>query len=134
MMKFSDIKLPSNERFGSFLIFCLSCLVFYFLYKSFYIISFFIVLIIITILFIILIKPSLLTFLNKSWMFIGYMLSLVVSPIVLGIMFYLIITPVAILLRLIGRDELKIKNFKSTSSWNKKNINNLSSENFRNQF
>ncbi len=53
------------------------------------------------------IAPSLLTPFNRWWMALAALLHRVVSPVVLGLMFFAILTPVAFLMRLAGRDEMK---------------------------
>jgi hypothetical protein len=54
-----------------------------------------------------LVRPSLLSSLNRAWMKFGALLHAVVNPIVLGGMYFLLITPVGIVMRLFGRDALK---------------------------
>jgi hypothetical protein len=55
-------------------------------------------------------RPRLLQPLNRGWMAIGLLLGKVFSPIVLSVMFFGLITPIAVFFRLIGRDELRIRN------------------------
>lgn len=64
-----------------------------------------------------LIAPSLLAYLNQGWYLVGLLLGKIVSPIVLGLIFFIIITPVAIFLRLIGRDALRLKRKNVQSHW-----------------
>jgi|SRR5688500_3524091 len=47
-----------------------------------------------------------LTPLNRAWMKLGELLGRVVSPIVLGVVFYGVFTPVALVMRLAGRDAM----------------------------
>lgn len=56
-----------------------------------------------------LLRPRLLRPLNKAWMMLGLALARVVSPIVLGILFFGLFTPLALLLRMSGRDELRLR-------------------------
>ena len=44
---------------------------------------------------------------NRAWMKLAEVLNRVVSPIVLGAMFFLVLTPVAVAMRVIGRDAMK---------------------------
>jgi len=46
---------------------------------------------------------------NRLWMGLGYVLGTIVSPVILAVLYFGIITPFAFLLRLRGRDELKLK-------------------------
>lgn len=51
--------------------------------------------------------PRVLHPLNVAWMRLGLLLNRIVSPVVMGIMFFGVLTPVAVLMRLRGRDELR---------------------------
>ena len=48
------------------------------------------------------------------------LLSSIVSPIILGIIFFLMITPIAMVCNLIGRDELKLRVNSKNSFWIKR--------------
>jgi hypothetical protein len=54
-------------------------------------------------------RPALLRPLNRVWMRIGELLHHVVSPVVLGGIYYVVIAPVAVAMRLKGRDALKMR-------------------------
>ncbi|MFZ5523317.1 MAG: SxtJ family membrane protein [Pseudomonadota bacterium] len=56
-----------------------------------------------------LVKPALLAGLNRLWMKLGILLGKVVSPIALGILFYVVITPIGVVIRLTGKDPLRLK-------------------------
>lgn len=79
-------------------------------------------------------KAELLRPLNKLWMMVGAILGMVISPIVLGIIFYLLFTPLALMMRIFGRDELKLKLNKNISHWKKRETNDSQLDNFTNQF
>lgn len=53
-----------------------------------------------------LIYPTILGPLNKMWMKFGFLMQKVTTPIVMGAMFYLLITPIALFFRLTKRDAL----------------------------
>lgn len=53
--------------------------------------------------------PRALRPLHKGWLYFGETLGRFVSPIVLGVIFFGLITPLAIALRLFGRDELHLR-------------------------
>lgn len=55
--------------------------------------------------------------LNKAWYKLGLLMGRVVSPIVLGILFFILITPIAIVMRLAGRDPLKLRKQDVQSHW-----------------
>jgi len=61
--------------------------------------------------------PSALAPLNRLWLRFGLLLHKIVSPIVLGIMFYLVITPTGLLMRGLGKDPLRLKLDRQSSSY-----------------
>ena len=67
-----------------------------------------------------LLKSKILTPLNKLWFKFGIYLGKVISPLVMGIIFFLVITPIAILMRLMRKDLLNLKFNSSNSYWIKK--------------
>ena len=77
---------------------------------------------------------SLLGPLNKAWFLLGIGLGKVVSPIVLGIIFFGLITPIALLAKLAGRDELKLKRPKTSTYWAEPVGSNSEADSFKNQF
>lgn len=56
-----------------------------------------------------LVKPALLAGLNRLWLKLGILLGRIVSPIALGILFYGVLTPVGAVMRLMGKDPLRLK-------------------------
>jgi hypothetical protein len=50
-----------------------------------------------------------LTPLNKAWTKIGILLYRTVSPVVMAILFYVTVTPIALLMRLLGKDPLRLR-------------------------
>ena len=133
-MNLTQLKLPSNKDFGIFFtsIFFFISIYLYLIEKSllFYIFSsLFSVFLIITI-----VKPSLLKPLNKLWMMLGYLMGMVMNPIVMGVIFFLMITPIAIIIRILKRDELLIKKKARHSMWNIRLENQIKPESFNNQF
>lgn len=76
----------------------------------------------------------LLTPLNKAWFLLGQALGKVVSPIVLGIIFFGLLTPIALISRLFGRDELKLRRTNSKTYWIEPIDANADGESFNNQF
>ncbi len=62
-------------------------------------------------------RPSMLNPFNLAWMKFGLLLSRVVNPIILGIVFFLVISPMAILRRLLGKDSLHLKFNPNTDSY-----------------
>lgn len=52
-------------------------------------------------------RPATLGPFNRAWMKFGALLHSVVSPVVLGAMYFCVVTPIAFLMRVFGRDALK---------------------------
>ena len=61
--------------------------------------------------------PRLLTVPNRLWQRFGLLLHRVVSPIVLAIMFYFIITPLGLLMRLFAQDNLRLRRDAAAESY-----------------
>ena len=79
------------------------------------------------------INAKILLTLNKLWMKFGIFLGMIVSPIIMGIIFFGIFTPIAILMRFSGRDELRLRFKKQKTHWiNHKNSTKFDS--FKKQF
>ena len=55
--------------------------------------------------------------LNKLWSKFGILLGMIVSPVVMGIVFFLVVTPVGIVLRIMGKDLLNKKINKNIQSY-----------------
>ena len=64
-----------------------------------------------------LIKSKILTPLNKIWFKFGLILGKIVSPIIMGVIFFLVVTPTALIMRLVGKDLLNLKFNKHKSYW-----------------
>jgi len=55
--------------------------------------------------------------LNKLWFKFGIFLGRIISPIIMGIIFFLIVTPIGLVMRLLRKDILNLKYNKSKSYW-----------------
>ena len=62
-------------------------------------------------------NSKLLTPLNKLWFKFGIFLGFIVSPIVMGIVYFLVVTPIGIFMRFLGKDLLKTNKTKSASTY-----------------
>ena len=60
-------------------------------------------------------KPKLLLYPYKSWMKLGHILGWVISRIILGLVYIIILQPIALIMRIYGHDPLRIKNFPQKS-------------------
>tara|TARA_A100001015_G_C15023558_1_gene729276 strand:+ start:167 stop:565 length:399 start_codon:yes stop_codon:yes gene_type:complete len=132
-MQFSEIKLPSNRKFGFFFtVIFLITFVYFFIVDAILISSIF-VLISIVLFLVTIFKEDFLLPLNKLWMRFGFLIGIIVSPIVLGAIFFFLFTPIAIFMKLFGRDELCLKLKVKKTHW----INyekTKPTQSFKNQF
>jgi|MGYP006122770799 membrane protease YdiL (CAAX protease family) len=64
-----------------------------------------------------LINSSILTPLNKLWFKFGIILGNIVSPIVMGLVFFLVVTPTSLLMKIFCKDILNLKKNKTKSYW-----------------
>lgn len=86
-------------------------------------------------LFFALVFPAALAVLNKIWFQLGLLLHKVTSPLILGIMFFLIITPTGFVRRLLGNKTLRESFDKSKKSyWVQRTPPGPVAESFKNQF
>ena len=132
-MKFSEIELPSNRKFGFFFTFVFAVVAAYFYYLTNVSWAYVFVAAALAFLLVTLIKSDALLPLNKLWMRFGLLLGMIVNPIVLGVIFFGLVTPIAMLMRLIGRDELRLKYAQKASHWISRG-EPIKSESFKQQF
>jgi predicted membrane metal-binding protein len=64
-----------------------------------------------------LIKPVLLAPLNRLWTKFGFLLNKITEPIIMGLFFFAIISPIAIIMRLFGKRPLQLAFEKKTQSY-----------------
>ena len=125
-----NIKLPSNRNFG--IVFAI----------VFLIISLWPLLsqtevriwsLIVSIIFLTLglINSKLLLPLNKIWFKFGILLGNFIAPIVMGIIYFFVVTPTGLIMKMLGKDLLNLKKSNKDSYWIKKNNSNSS---LKNQF
>ena len=82
-----------------------------------------------------LIRPVLLQPLNSAWMKFGQLLHRVVSPIVMAILFFGTVTPIAFILRGLGKDSLRLKLDRSAKTyWIERSPPGPAPESIKNQF
>ena len=62
-------------------------------------------------------KSNLLTPLNKLWFKFGLFLGKIISPLIMGFIFFVVVTPIGIIMRLLGKDLLNLKYNKKKSYW-----------------
>ena len=115
-MKNTEIKIGSNKSFGIvfFIVFLLIAIYPLINNGELSIWS-----LIIAIIFFILglINSNVLTPLNKLWFKFGLLLGKIVSPLIMGIIFFLVVTPTGFIMRIIGKDLLNLKFNNKKSYW-----------------
>ena len=78
--------------------------------------------------------PHFLAPLNRAWFRLGLLLGRLVNPLVLAILFFGLITPIALLARLFGRDELRLRFRAADSYWIPRETARPEAESFTQQF
>ena len=111
-----DVKIGSNRSFGIVFFIVFLLIAFYPLINQGEIRIWSVL---ISLLFLILgiINSKILTPLNKAWFKFGIFLGKIISPIVMGIIFFLVVTPIAFLMRILKKDLLNLKYNKNSSYW-----------------
>ena len=67
-------------------------------------------------------NSKILTPLNKAWFRFGIFLGNFIAPIIMGIVFFFVVTPTSLIMRLLGKNLLMLKKDKYTNTyWIKKN-------------
>ena len=115
-----DIKISSNRSFGIvfFIVFLLIAL-----YPLSYSGEIRVWSVSISLIFLVLglLNSKILTPLNKLWFKFGIFLSKIISPLIMGIIFFLVVTPIGLIMRIFGKDVLNLKYNKNKSYWIEKN-------------
>ena len=111
-----DIKISSNRSFGIvfFIVFFLLAL-----YPLTYNGETRLWSLIISLIFLVLglLNSKILTPLNKLWFRFGIFLGKIISPLIMGIIFFLVVTPVGLIMRILRKDVLNLKYNKNKSYW-----------------
>ena len=115
-MDHKDIKIGSNRSFGLvfFVVFLLISIYPFLKDGNIRIWS-----LIISFIFLVLglLNSNLLSPLNKIWFKFGLFLGKIISPIIMGIIFFLVVTPIAIIMRLFKKDILNLKFKENNTYW-----------------
>ncbi len=129
----SELKLPSNKKFGFFFSVIFLLISSYYLYLNEIIIALILGFISVLFFFVSHLKAGLLLPFNIVWMKFGILLGKLISPIVLGTIFFFMFTPVAVIMRLVGRDELRLRLNFQDSYWIKRK-SSINKASFKRQF
>ena len=111
-----DIKISSNRSFGIVFFIVFLLIAFYPLISQGEI-RIWSVLISLFFLILGIINSKILTPLKKVWFKFGIYLGKLISPVVMGIIFFLVVTPIAFLMRMLKKDLLNLKFNKNSSYW-----------------
>ena len=115
----NEIKISSNRNFGIVFFIVFLIVAIYPLINSNEIQIWSLIL---SLLFLILglINSKILTPLNKLWFKFGIFLGKIISPIIMGIIFFFVVTPIGFIMRLLSKDILNLKYNNENSYWIKK--------------
>ena len=108
MKNLINIKRKDNITFG-ILFFILFLIIGLYPLKSEGLIRIWSVVLSLVFLIITIIKPNLFTFINKLWIQFGIILGKIISPVVMSLVFFLVITPIGILVRIFKKDVMGLK-------------------------
>jgi large-conductance mechanosensitive channel len=79
--------------------------------------------------------PSRLSSLNALWLKLGAAIAKVVNPIVLGCLFFLVVTPMALFMRMVGKRPLRLAHDRTAATyWIKRELRAAGESNMRRQF
>jgi hypothetical protein len=127
-------QLPTNRKFGCFFSAIFAFLATYCYWRAWVEAAASVLILSVVFATMTLVVPQLLNPLNRIWYGLGLLLGKIVSPIVLGLMFFVLITPISLFTRLFGRDELKMKKRSVESYWVDRLPPGPSSDSFKNQY
>ena len=115
----NEIKISSNRNFGIVFFIVFLVIAIYPLINSSEIRIWSLIL---SLLFLLLglINSKILTPLNKIWFKFGIFLGKIISPIIMGIIFFFVVTPIGFIMRLLSKDILNLKYNNENSYWIKK--------------
>ena len=69
-------------------------------------------------------NSNLLTSMNKLWMKFGLLLGKIVSPVVMAVIYFGVVTPTGLIMRILGKDILKLNKKNYNSYWQEKDNSN----------
>ena len=112
----SDVKISSNRSFGVvfFIVFLLIALYPVINKEEIRVWS-----LIVSLIFLVLglLNSKILNPLNKLWFKFGIFLGKIISPLIMGIIFFLVVTPIGLLMKMLKKDLLNLKFNKHKSYW-----------------
>lgn len=130
----AKILLPSNTKFGFFFSVIFLSIAGYLSYYQLFVPAFFLLFLSLLFFVISVFRPEYLGPLNHIWFKIGMILNMIVSPVVLGVIFFLLITPIGFLGKLFGRDALRKNKSNSETFWLEREDKIIEPDSFKQQF
>lgn len=127
-----ESKQISNSEFGWFISFVLVIFSKFSSEKIFWSQTFFTLALVVAV--VTALDLKILTSLNLIWHQLGKILGYVSNPLFLGILYFALVTPIAIMLKILKRDELGLKWHDSKSYWEERKYNEFNFEFFKRQF
>mgnify|MGYP001389127670 FL=1 len=116
MSEYNDIKISSNRSFGVVFFVVFLLIAFYPLLNNNEIRLWSLI---VSVLFLILgiLNSKILSPLNKIWFKFGLLLGKIISPIIMGVIFFLVVTPIGFIMKLLGKDLINLKFNNEKSYW-----------------
>jgi len=115
-MKKDSVKIPSNRSFG-FLFFIVFLAISLWPLISQEDLRLWALILSLIFLILGILNSKILTPLNKLWIKFGILLGNIVSPVVMGVVFFIVVTPIGLIMRLLGKDLLRVNKNESTFTY-----------------
>ncbi len=125
---------PSDKKFGLFIVALLLIFAILCAKKAIHGSSLFYSILAVLILLVSLLKPRLLIYLNIAWYQFGRIIGKITNPIILGVIYFLFLTPTAIISRIFKRDVLKLQGMNLETLWVERSPQQSGSQYFEGQF
>ena len=131
---FTFLPLPSNKKFGWLFVAIFLAISLFMFHKNFNLLALALIFTSSILSFVTLFYSPLLLPLNKLWYRFGLLLGSIVSPVVLGLIFFALITPTSYVTRLFARDILFLKKRLVSSYWIDRDHEDFNTDFFKKQF
>ena len=128
------INNKNQFHFGILLFVILSAIAFYFLLRNEIILSLLFEFFGGTFLLLSIINPKLVLPFYYGWLTVGKLISKVTSPIILGLLYLLVLTPTSLIIRLMKYDPLSLRSSDEITYWKQREVNYKNLNDFKNQF
>ena len=119
MKSFINIDKKNNIIFG-LIFFVLFLIIGLYPLKSEGIIRIWSIILSLVFLIITIIRPNLFLFLNRLWIQFGFLIGKIISPIIMGFVFFFVVTPIGLLVRILRKDVMGLKRGESSYWINRK--------------